>query len=250
LITLVPIRGIAEIVPGDCLADILAAALAANDLVPRNDDVLVVTSKIVSKAEDRFRRLDRVTPSDAALDLSARALKDPRLVQLVLEESTAIVRVALNVIIARHRLGLVMANAGIDASNLGRDRADQVLLLPSDPDASARALADALERVGSRPAVVISDSFGRPWRMGVVNVAVGVSGLPAIVDRRGERDRDGRELEVTQVAFADMIASAAGLVSGEAAEGVPAVLMRGWTPPAGDAPAVSLVRPVDQDLFL
>ena len=176
--------------------------------------------------------------------------KDPRFVELVLRESTEVVRTAPNVLITRHRSGHVMANAGIDRSNLGTGAGDRVLLLPLDCDRSAEALRAGLSsRWPNPPAIVIADIIGRPWRLGVVNVAVGASALPALVDRRGEPDRDGRPLEVTQVALGDMAASAAGLAMGEGSEGVPAVLIRGlrWKAPA--SPAASLVRPLAEDLF-
>lgn len=243
-----PLTGIGEIAPGDDLAALLGDALAP--LGVRAGDVLVVTQKIVSKAEGRFVSLASVAPSARALELAEQVKKDSRLVELVLRESSAVVRTAPNVLITRTHLGLVMANAGIDRSNIGPGRDDDVLLLPVDPDASAARLAAALRaRFGVAPAIVISDSFGRPWRQGVVNVAIGAAGFPSLVDRRGEADRDGRKLEVTQVALADMAASAAGLVSGEGAESVPAVLMRGFVFEAPEAAASALVRPVHEDLF-
>ena len=154
--------------------------------------------------------------------------KDPRLVELVLSESTGVVRSVPNVLITRHRLGLVMANAGIDRSNTGPGAEEQILLLPNDPDGSARDIAEGLAAYGDvRPAVVISDSFGRPWRYGVVSVGIGASGLPSLIDRRGDLDRDGRRLEVTQIALADIVATAASLAAGEGAESIPAVLIRG-----------------------
>lgn len=172
------------------------------------------------------------------------------MVELVLAESIAVVRAVPGVLITRHRSGCVMANAGIDHSNLGGASGEHVLLLPLDADASAvRLRAGLAERFPEAPAVVISDSFGRPWRMGVVNVAIGASGLPAIVDMRGQTDRDGRVLEVTQVALGDTAATAAALVIGEGDEGVPAALVRGVTWSAAEAPASALVRPVEQDLF-
>ena len=245
-----PLAGIGEIRPGDDLAGLLAMALAQAGLSPQPDDILVVTSKIVSKAEGRFVELGDVTPGAEALRLAAITLKEPRLVELALREASAVVRAAAHVLILRHRLGHVMANAGIDQSNLGPDGEGRVLLLPLDPDASAAALRAGLAaRMGAAPAIVISDSFGRPWRNGVVNVAVGASGLPALLDRRGEQDRDGRVLEVTQIAVGDMVATAAGMVCGEGAEGVPVALVRGYALPAGDSPAATLLRPVEQDLF-
>jgi coenzyme F420-0:L-glutamate ligase/coenzyme F420-1:gamma-L-glutamate ligase len=165
-------------------------------------------------------------------------------VELVLDEAEAVVRAVPHVLITRHRLGHVMANSGIDQSNIGAGEQERVLLLPQDPDASAAALASALGM-----AVVISDSFGRPWRMGVVAVAIGAAGLPALCDRRGETDRDGRVLEVTQVALADMIATAANLATGEGAEGIPAALLRGLSFSGQPRPAADLVRPLAEDLF-
>jgi coenzyme F420-0:L-glutamate ligase/coenzyme F420-1:gamma-L-glutamate ligase len=248
VIALRPVTGLGEIYPGDDLSALLAGALRADP--PGQGSVLVVTQKVVSKAEGRFVSLSDLVPSPEAQRLSALTHKDPRLVQLVLQESTAVLRAVPNVLITRHRLGLVMANAGIDRSNVGEPSSERVLLLPVDPDASARLLSERLEAQLGRPiAVVISDSFGRPWRMGVVNVAIGAAGLPSLVDRRGQLDRDGRPLEVTQVAVADMIASAAGLAAGEGAEGIPAVLVSGLAFVDPELPARALVRPVDQDLF-
>lgn len=247
MIEIVGLQGIPEVSPGDDIGDLITSSLSRQCLILRDGDIIVVTSKVISKAEGRFVRLETLTPSLKAIQLAELTFKDPRLVELVLRESTEVVRAAPNVLITRHELGLVMANAGIDASNIGAGRAGQVLLLPANPDAAAARIAAAFE--APRPGIVVSDSFGRPWRMGVVNVAIGVSGLPAIVDRRGETDRDGRPLEVTQVGFADLVASAAGLAAGEGAEGIPAVLVRNCPIPAGDLPASSLLRPRDQDLF-
>lgn len=242
------LHAIGEVEAGSELAPLLGAALDALGLRLQPSDVVVVTQKIVSKAENRFVSLEGVVPGEEALRLARVTGKDPRLVERVLAESAAVVRAAPNVLITRHRLGYVMANAGIDRSNVGPS--DQVLLLPEDPDHSAAQLRRGLGlRYGVEPAVVISDSFGRPWRNGVVNVALGSSGLLALADRRGEMDRQGRPLEVTQVAVADLIASAAGLAMGEAAEGIPAVLVRGAVLRPGSVPASALIRPLDQDLF-
>jgi coenzyme F420-0:L-glutamate ligase/coenzyme F420-1:gamma-L-glutamate ligase len=250
VIELHPLAAIDEVKPGDDLARLLARAMNAARLLPTRNDVLVVTQKIVSKAEGCFVELASVTPSPRAIELARITRKDARFVELVLAESVAVLRAVPNVLITRHRTGHVMANAGIDRSNTGPGDTDRVLLLPVDPDASAQRLRDALRTHWSEaPAVLISDSFGRPWRNGVTNVAVGANGLPSLVDRRGEVDRDGRRLEVTQVALADMIAAAAGLVSGEAAEGVPAVLLRGLHWEARHCPASALVRPLEEDLF-
>lgn len=243
-IGIIPLARMGEVTPGDNLAALLSEALEVEGLRIRADDILVVTQKIVSKAEGRFVALDTVVPGSEALRLGALTRKDPRLVELVLSESTAVLRAVPNVLIVRHRLGLVMANAGIDRSNIGPGTGERALLLPEDPDASAERLGKALGC-----AIVISDSFGRPWRMGVVAVGIGASGLPALHDRRGERDRDGRTLEVTQVATADLLASAAALATGEGAEGIPAVLVRGFAVTGVPSPAIALTRPLEQDLF-
>jgi coenzyme F420-0:L-glutamate ligase / coenzyme F420-1:gamma-L-glutamate ligase len=248
MIEIHPLGTIGEVRPGSDLVAILSEALLAAGLSVGAADVIIVTQKIVSKAEDRYATLDRVIPGQEALRLAKITGKEPRLVELVLSESTAVVRAAPHVLITRHRCGHVMANAGIDRSNTGR--VGCVLLLPQNADVSAEQLRRGLGlRFGSEPAVVISDSFGRPWRYGVVNVALGASGLPSLIDKRGEPDRDGRPLEVTQIAFADMIASAAGLAMGEGAEGIPAALIRGAIRPAGSLPASSLLRPLSEDLF-
>jgi coenzyme F420-0:L-glutamate ligase/coenzyme F420-1:gamma-L-glutamate ligase len=251
MIEIHPLAAIGEVLPGADLVAILGDALAKGGCTTLGpDDILVVTQKIVSKAEDRFVDLAGVTPGAEALRLAEITRKDARLVELVLQESSAVVRAAPNVLITRHRRGYVMANAGIDRSNIGGGSADRVLLLPIDSDASAERLRQGLAaRFGGPPAVVISDSFGRPWRYGVVCVAIGVSGLPALIDKRGEEDRDGRPLEVTQIALGDMIATAAGLATGEGAEGVPAALVRGAVWPRGSLPASALVRPLEEDLF-
>jgi len=250
MIQIIPLRGMPEVAPGCDLPALLSDALARVEIVLRADDILVVTQKIVSKAENCFVRLDEVDPSAEARALAEKVNKDPRLVHLVLAESKAIIRAAPNVLIVRHRLGHVMANAGIDASNLGGGSDERVLLLPRDPDASARGLAEGLSMLcGVAPAVVISDSFGRPWRYGVVNVAVGAFGIESLIDRRGEEDRDGRVLQVTQVALADLVASASGLACGEGAEGVPAALIRGYRQLGAPKPASALIRPVNEDLF-
>jgi coenzyme F420-0:L-glutamate ligase/coenzyme F420-1:gamma-L-glutamate ligase len=250
-LSLTALEGIPEVTPGMALAPLIAAALERQALVAAADDVLLVCQKIVSKSEGRFVELAAVEVSVRARDLAARCGKDPRLVEVILRESIEVVRCAPQVLIVRHRLGLVMANAGVDQSNVPGSE-QRVLLLPQDPDASASALRRSLSAIlGFSPALIITDTFGRPWRSGVCGTAIGASGITALLDRRGERDRFGRELKVTQVAIADALAAAATLVMGEGAEGRPAVLARGL--PAGlrhpSARASDVLRPLAEDLF-
>jgi coenzyme F420-0:L-glutamate ligase/coenzyme F420-1:gamma-L-glutamate ligase len=251
-LSFLPVAGLPEVQPGDDLIALLHRALqsAAHPQLQAGD-VLVVAQKIVSKAENRYVDLTSVEPSAQARELASRCRKDPRLVELALRESTEVLRVAPHVLIVRHRLGFVVANAAIDQSNLppGGERA---LLLPADPDASAQALREGLERrYGLKLAVLISDSFGRAWRLGVCGVCIGCSGLESLVDLRGMPDRNGRPLQVTQLAVADQLCATATLVCGEASEGRPAVIVRGVPSAylATGRTANDLVRPLDQDLF-
>ena len=252
-----PLPGLPEIRRGDDLATMILAALRRADLALQAGDVLVVAQKIVSKAEGRSVDLTTITPSSKAVELAARVQKDARFVEVVLSESAEVVRAAPGVLVTRHRLGFVMANAGIDRSNVPAEDAtrpeDTVLLLPVDCDGSAarlRARITALAPLGAaEPAVVISDSFGRPWRQGVVNIALGVAGLPALRDLRGGLDREGRSLQMTQVAVADALAAVAGLAMGEAAEGMPVVHVRGLDISGPLSDGQSLIRPPNEDLF-
>lgn len=246
-----PVEGLPEFGAGDELPAIIAERLAHSEPNLRSGDILVVTQKIVSKCEDRFVRLAAIEPSPRALEVASATGKDPALVEMVLRESTAIVRQAPNVLITRHRLGHVMANAGIDASNIGPGGGERVLLLPENPDQSARRIAEAcMKRIGVAPPVVISDSFGRPWRVGTVNVAIGLWGLPAVCDQRGDKDRDGRVMQVTQVALADGVAAAAGLAMGEGREGLPACIVRGLNWQGETQGSQAILRPEREDLFL
>ncbi len=247
MIALIPLRGIPLVQTGDDLASLLAAALRPHQ--PQAGDVLVITSKIVSKAEGRFADLRTVCPSDQARELAARTHKDARLVQVILDESQQVVRAVPGVLITRHRLGFVSANAGVDHSNVSHDP-DVVLLLPRDPDASARALRAALATLlGVALGIVIADSHGRPHRLGTVGVAIGVAGIPGVEDWRGRPDLFGYPLQHTEIGLADMVASAATLAMGQAAEGVPATLVRGlrFTPREGSA--AEIIRPPSLDLF-
>jgi coenzyme F420-0:L-glutamate ligase / coenzyme F420-1:gamma-L-glutamate ligase len=250
-LTLTGLSGLPEVRPGDDLAALLAASLATLSPATAAADVLVVAQKVVSKSEGRLVELASVVPGTRARELAATTGKDARLVELILAESTEVLRARPDVLIVRHRLGFVMANAGIDRSNVPAPAGhEKVLLLPVDPDASAERLRAALgARLGVAPGVIISDSFGRPWRRGVVNIALGACGIPALVNRRGEADRAGRALEVTEVALGDALAAAAGLLMGEAAEGIPAVLIRGLRTSGPANSARSLIRPLHEDLF-
>lgn len=254
-IELIALPAIPLVEPGADLAALIATGLEAAGVRLQPGDSLVVAQKIGSKAENRYVRLTEVTVSGRAREIARVVGKDPRIVEVVLGESRAVLRQAPGVLVVEHRLGFVMANAGVDASNLEHEDVevvDQVLLLPVDPDASAARLAAALgECTGVTPGVVINDSVGRAWRNGTVGIALGCNGFPALLDRRGERDLFGRALQITEVALADQVAAAAALVQGEAAEGRPVVLVRGLTWPAA-APATgasALLRPREQDLF-
>jgi coenzyme F420-0:L-glutamate ligase / coenzyme F420-1:gamma-L-glutamate ligase len=250
-VTLTALSGIKLVEPGDDLGAITVAALRDNGLAPKKGDVLVVAQKVVSKAEGRYVDVATVQPSERAMALAAEVDKDPRFVEVVLSEANRVVRHRPGLLIAEHRLGFVMANAGIDHSNVAApDGGERVLLLPVDPDGSAQALRQHLMEVfGVGIGVIISDSFGRPWRKGTVGVALGAAGLPAFVDLRGHPDLFGRELLVTETGFADEIAAAAGLLMGQADEAMPMVLVRGLTWSAPDLPVAALIRPAEHDLF-
>jgi coenzyme F420-0:L-glutamate ligase/coenzyme F420-1:gamma-L-glutamate ligase len=250
-LTLVPLRGIKLVEPGDDLGAIAVDAFTAHGLVPEDGDVLVVAQKIVSKAENRYVDVATVEPSERAIALAAEVDKDPRFVEVVLSESRRVVRHRPGLLIVEHRLGFVMANAGIDHSNVAAgDGGERVLLLPRDPDGSAAVLRELLARAfAAKIGVIISDSFGRAWRKGTIGVALGAAGLPVLIDMRGHPDLFGRELLVTETGFADEIAAAAGLLMGQADEAVPMVLVRGLRWSAPELPAAALIRPAEHDLF-
>jgi coenzyme F420-0:L-glutamate ligase/coenzyme F420-1:gamma-L-glutamate ligase len=241
-----PLAGLPEIRPGDDLAALIADASDGFG----DGDVVVVAQKVVSKSEGRLARLDDAIPGEKALELAARTGKDPRLVQLILDESTDVLRVGREVLIVRTRHGFVCANAGIDQSNV--PDAGVVCLLPEDPDASARHLrAGIADRLGVAPAVLVSDSFGRPWRIGQLDVTIGCAGLAPLEDRRGERDAQGRELTATIDALADAAAAAASLVRRKAG-GEAIVVVRGlerYVTPDDGPGATAILRPLDEDLF-
>jgi coenzyme F420-0:L-glutamate ligase/coenzyme F420-1:gamma-L-glutamate ligase len=250
-VTITPLPNIAEIQRGDRLGEIIGRSLGESGMAISRHHVIVVAQKIVSKAEGRRVYLDEIQPSPRALELAALTGKDPALVEMVLRESATVLRALPNVLIVRHRLGYVVANAGIDQSNVtGTAGRPTCLLLPNDPAASAAQIRGELEKyVGCQPAIIVSDSFGRPWRRGVVNVALGSAGLNSLVNLRGTADLHGRPLYVTEVALADALAAAAGIVMGEADEGTPVVVIAGveWSGP--DLEAAALIRPLQEDLF-
>lgn len=250
-LTVTSLPGLPRIRPGDDLVALIIAAIDRTGLTPAAQDIIVLAQKIVSKAEGRLARLDAVAPSPRAHELATVTGKDPRQIELVLAESAEVLRANKNVIVVAHRLGLVMANAGIDRSNVEQTGdAETVLLLPLDPDASARRMKVALDAHYRVPlGVVITDSIGRAWRLGTVGHAIGAAGVPAIIDQRGQPDMNGRALEVTETAFADSVASAAVLIMGEAAEATPAALVRGLTWTAPEKPAAALIRPAAEDMF-
>lgn len=250
-LTITPLVGIPRVKPGDDLAALVIAALDRSQIVPKAQDIVVVAQKIVSKAEGRIRPLITARPDARAEELARVTGKDPRQIALVLEETDEVLRAKKNVVVVSHRLGLVMANAGIDRSNVeqGAD-GEAVLLLPLDPDASAAGLKSRLDaHFGVAVGVIVTDSIGRAWRLGTTGHAIGAAGVPAIIDQRGQPDMNNRALEVTETAFADSVAAAAVLMMGEAAEGTPAALVRGlaWTAP--EKPARALVRPKHEDMF-
>ncbi|MDH3532758.1 MAG: coenzyme F420-0:L-glutamate ligase [Gammaproteobacteria bacterium] len=244
---LIGLKGIPLIRAGDNLGEVLATAVPNNNLELRANDVLVVAQKIVSKAEGRLVPLDQVVPTEEALRRALETDKDPRLVQLILQESIEVVRQANNLIITENRQGFVMANAGIDQSNVVDGTA---LLLPEDPDLSAARLSAQLgSRFGVNVGVIIADSIGRAWRNGIIGHAIGVAGVQAIVDLRQQKDLFGRELRVTEVAVADEIAAAATLIMGQGSESIPAVLIRGFGPFDKPTAASTIVRDKAKDLF-
>jgi coenzyme F420-0:L-glutamate ligase / coenzyme F420-1:gamma-L-glutamate ligase len=252
-LTFTPLPKIPLVHPGDDLAEILLESLQIAKINPEDGDILVLAQKVVSKAEGRLVNLTTVKPSKEANDLAKQSEKDPRLTELILRESKEILRVRPGTIIVEHRLGFVCASAGIDHSNVmgeDGDPEDWVLLLPENPDRSALEIRRKIKiATGNRLGVMIIDSHGRAWREGTIGTAIGISGLPGIVDKRGWRDLFGYRLKITIVAAADELAAAASLVMGEAAEGTPAVHVRGFPYPLREGSLKELLRPKSQDMF-
>jgi coenzyme F420-0:L-glutamate ligase/coenzyme F420-1:gamma-L-glutamate ligase len=243
------VAGLPLVEAGVDLAGVIETAIRQGPIRLVDHDVIVVAQKIISKAEGRFVRLDSVKPGRRARALARTTGKDARLVELILGESRKVRRSRPNLIIVEHRLGYVMANAGIDQSNVDAG-AETALLLPRDPDASASALRERwMARFGIDLGVVINDSFGRPFRRGTVGVALGAAGIPTLLDQRGKPDLFGRPLQTTQIGLADEVAAAASLVMGQADEARPVVVVRGLKVAAPSARAADLIRPDAEDLF-
>ena len=251
VVSLVPLEGLPLFEPGDDLAQTIVDALRSDDIGLRDGDIVVLAQKIVSKVEDCYIDVADLQPSAEALALANSTGKDARHVEAILSESTEVVKVGPHVIVAAHRLGSVMANAGIDESNIDHGpRGKRLLALPKDPDGSAERLRQALQTAfGVKCGVIINDSFGRPWRNGVVGVAIGAAGVSSLTDKIGTFDLFGRRLEVTEIATADEIASAASILMGQAGEGIPVVVVRGLPLPEAPTPAARLVRDPARDMF-
>ena len=252
-VVVIPVLGLPLFKAGDDLATLIHTAMEASGEQLLDGDVLVIAQKAISKAEGRTMRLNAVSASREAQELAGVSGKPTEMAELILREASEVMRAVPGIVITRHRTGHVLANAGIDQSNVEQGaRGDVALLWPVDPDASARELRHALQtRTGARIAVVISDSLGRAWRLGTTGHAIGVAGMKPLRDRRGETDLFGRQLQATIIAVADEIAAAASLVMGEAAEGIPAAIVRGATyePDEEETGVSALLRPVEQDLF-
>ncbi len=250
---LTPLKGIPLIRQGNDLADIIVHALSETNIQLEDNDILVFAQKIVSKAEGRAVNLATVTPSPHAVELGAQTEKDPRVVELILQESNEVLRTRVGAIIVEHKLGFVCANAGIDHSNvagLGDSVEELVLLLPQNPDQSAEKMRDEVEsKTGKKIGILIIDSHGRAWRNGTVGVTIGIAGLPGLQDLRGQPDLFNYTLQVTQVGVADELAAAASLMMGQAAEGTPVVHVRGFPYKMREASLKELIRPKELDLF-
>jgi coenzyme F420-0:L-glutamate ligase/coenzyme F420-1:gamma-L-glutamate ligase len=250
-VRLVALGGVPLVREGDDLCEIILAALARSGETLLSGDTVVLAQKIVSKAQGRYVELASVTPSARALELAKVVEKDPRLIELILGESSEVLRIRRDVVVVVHRLGFVMANAGIDFSNAEANEGDtRVLLLPSDPDGECERLRrELLERTGAHIGIIINDSHGRAWRNGSVGVAIGASGVPALLDLRGKPDLFGRALKITQVGLADELAAAASLLMGQADEGTPMVVVRGVRFEGREGRAADLIRSKELDLF-
>jgi coenzyme F420-0:L-glutamate ligase / coenzyme F420-1:gamma-L-glutamate ligase len=250
---LTPIDSIPEIYPGDDITKTILGSLLSQNIELIDNDILVITQKIVSKAENRFVNLSTISPSEKALEIAKVSRKRPELIELILKESRKIIRVVPQTIIVEHKLGFISANAGIDRSNVGKDESegeDWVLLLPIDPDKSSDEIRKhILREMGINVGVMIIDSHGRPWRYGTVGTMIGTAGVPALVDLRGKKDLYGYKLKITRVAAADELAGSASLIMGQANENIPAVHVRGFPYALREASLGEVIRPEKRDLF-
>lgn len=250
-LTCTALPGLPLVEPGDDLATIIAGGLDRAGIDTMDGDILVIAQKIVSKAEGRYVALADVAPGARALELAGVTGRDPKVIEVVLSESRDVVKAVPGLLVVEHRLGFIMANAGIDQSNIAHEEGERVLLLPADPDGAAVAMRASLQqKTGAAMGIVINDSWGRPFRMGVTGVAIGAAGIPSFLDMRGRSDLFGRPLQATELAIADELASLGSLVMGQAAEGSPVVHLRGYSLPEGAAvPASALLRPREMDRF-
>jgi len=252
-LTITSLKEIPLIRRDDHLADIVLDSLIKTKIELQDNDILVFAQKIISKAEGRLVNLATITPSQKAIELANQTEKDPRVVELILQESNEIVRTRVGAIIVEHKLGFVCANAGIDHSNVagdGNENEEYVLLLPEDPDASAKQIRDSIfQKTGKHIGVMIIDSHGRAWRNGTVGLCIGLSGIPALIDERGWKDLFGYILKITVVGIADELAAAASLMMGQAAEGTPVVHVRGFPYKLTEGSLKELIRPKEQDMF-
>jgi len=249
-VSLIAIPNIPLIKSGDDLAQIICQCAENNGLALQDRDLLVIAQKVVSKAEGRVVRLADVVPSRRAIDMARRAHKDPRLVELILQESNEVLWASDSLIIAEQKLGVICANAGIDRSNAGPVDEDLVCLLPQDPDASAQRIRAGIEKIaGVDVAVIINDTHGRAFRDGAVGVAIGIAGMRPVIDERGEQDLFGYKFQSTVIATADEIASAASLLMGQTNEALPVILVRGVEFQKGEGSAKELIRVKEKDIF-
>ena len=251
-INLYPLQGIPLIRSGDDLSTIIIESVHFNKFQLSDGDILVIAQKIVSKSEGRLVNLKQIQPSKRSIELASRTEKDPRLVELILNESKKVIRCKKGLIVVQNHQGVILANAGIDHSNVEQDdEKEQVLLLPKDPDRSAEKIhKDLLTRTGFHLGVIINDSIGRAWRNGTIGTAIVVAGLPAILDLKGRDDLFGNPLQVSEQAIADELASAASLIQGQADEAIPVVLIKGFKTLLDNIPASGLIRDIKNDLFL
>ena len=253
MLVLTPLRNFPLVRTGDDLVKFIITSLSATNIALENNDIIVLAQKVISKSEGRQIDIESVVPSLKAIEIGTRCEKDPRFIELVLRESKSVLRVRAGTIIVEHRLGFICANAGIDHSNVSSENSpckNIVLLLPENPDTSAQIIKKRLDSFfGVNIGVLIIDSHGRPWRIGVVGSSIGIAGLPSLVDMRGKPDLFGEELRITQIAVADELAGAASLVMGQANEGLPVIHVRGFPYPLSKGKFQDLIRPLELDMF-